>query len=68
MSDAVQTGPWMPDEATREGLGERLRAAGAGLRQSSVEIQQIIDDLESQQADSPLGRFHARRRAEVQAN
>jgi hypothetical protein len=51
----ADSGPWMPDEATRQALGERLRAAGAGLRQSSAEIQQIIDELESRQADSPLG-------------
>ncbi|MBW4700029.1 MAG: hypothetical protein KME03_19430 [Aphanocapsa lilacina HA4352-LM1] len=58
----------MPDGQTRQQLSEQLRATRAGLRRSGAEIQQIIDALESRQADSPLGRFHARQQAEVQAN
>lgn len=40
MSENAAHDPWMPDEATREGLGEQLRAAGVGLRQS-IEIQLV---------------------------
>ncbi|UFP97296.1 hypothetical protein [Gloeobacter morelensis] len=69
MSENTEDSPlWMPDEKTRQGLVEQLRAARVGLRQSSEAIQLVIDELEQRQADSPLGRFQARQRAEAQAN
>ncbi|WP_041243617.1 hypothetical protein [Gloeobacter kilaueensis] len=63
----TDTQPWRPDEQARQQLSEQLRAASAGLRQSSAAIQQLIDELERCRADSPLGRYHARRQREAQA-
>lgn len=57
--------PHIPDSATRERLRKQLRAASTGLRQSSAEIQAITEELILQYEHSPLGQFHARRKADT---
>ncbi|MBW4700028.1 MAG: hypothetical protein KME03_19425 [Aphanocapsa lilacina HA4352-LM1] len=53
----------IPDPATRGRLVENLRQASVELRAFGQEIQALTDEMDRQFNESPIGRFHARRKA-----
>ncbi|BAC92026.1 hypothetical protein [Gloeobacter violaceus] len=59
--------PPIPDAETRRQAREKMLAAAAELRKSAEEIQILQEMFDRDYEESPIGQFHARRQAQLQA-